>query len=389
MPRFVSVSDVRGGARLVTDTAVGVTDVVEAMHATIARPLGRPTRTRGLTGWIYRVVRGTMRRIGRALDLGLATVDRGHVHAESPAGGGRVREAVVAALNGAFGDRMEAEGNPLATRMHLRHEGQPMDLSELVAPRSTILLQIHGICMHDAQWGTPDHDPGAIWADALGATRLALRYNSGRHISENGRELAHQLEALLAAWPVPVGRLVVVGHSMGGLVARSAFSTMASWPADTALVTLGSPHHGAPLERLGNLVDASLGATRYSGPLAALGQARSAGVTDLRFGSLRDEDWSERDRFARGADARQRVPLPPGVAVYAVAATLGDGTGSVADQTVGDGLVPLDSALGRHPARGLGIPADRQWILSGKSHFDLLRQPEVTETVVEWLRASS
>jgi len=378
------VSDVRGGARLITDTTLGVTDVVEAMHATIARPIGQQKRARGLTGWIYRLVRGTMRRVGRLLDLGLATVDRGHAQAESQA-----RDAVVAALNGAFGDRMEAEGNPLATAMHLRHAGQPLDLNGLASPRSTILLQIHGICMHDGQWRTPDHDPGAIWADALGATRLMLRYNSGRHISENGRELAHQLEALLAAWPVQVERLVVVGHSMGGLVARSTFSYMNAWPVDTSLVTLGSPHHGAPLERLGNMVDSSLSATRYTGPLAALGQARSVGVTDLRFGSLRDEDWADRDRFARGADARQPVPLPSGVKVYTVAATLGDGRGGVRDQTVGDGLVPLDSALGRHATRDLGVPMDRQWVAAGMSHFDLLHQPEVTATVLEWLTASS
>ena len=385
MPRALSVSDLRGGARLVTDTALGITDVVEAMHATIASPLGRPTRARGLTGWIYRLVRGTMRRVGRMLDLGLATASQGRAHGESPA-----REAVVAALNGAFGDRMEAEANALATVMHVRHSGQPLDLTTLASPNATILLQIHGICMHDAQWGTPDHDPGAVWADALGATRLALRYNSGRHISENGRELALQLEALLSAWPVPVERLVVVGHSMGGLVARSAFSYLreGAWPISTSLITLGSPHHGAPLERLGNMVDASLSATRYTGPLAALGQARSAGVTDLRFGSLRDEDWADRDRFDRSPDSRQLVPLPSGVAVYAIAATLGEGTGGMRDQTVGDGLVPLDSALGRHPTRDLGIHADRQWILSGRSHFDLLHQPEVTAKVAEWLRTT-
>ena len=383
VPRFLSVSNVRGGVRLITDTTLGVTDVVEAMHATIVRPIGRQTQTRGLTGWIYRIVRGTMRRVGRMLDLGLAVADGGRGSTESPAG-----EAVVAALNGAFGERMEAEGNPLATAMHLRHAGQPLELAALATPRPTLLLQIHGICMHDGQWGTPGHDPGAIWADGLGATRLTLRYNSGRHISENGRELAHQLEALLAAWPVPLERLVVVGHSMGGLVARSAFSYLTAWPEDTSLVTLGSPHHGAPLERLGNLVDSSLSATRYTGPLAALGQTRSAGVTDLRFGNLRDEDWVNRDRFDRGEDPRHPVPLPPGVAVYTVAATLGDGRGGVRDQTVGDGLVPLDSALGRHPTRGLRVPTDRQWVASGMSHFDLLHQPDVTAKVLDWLVAS-
>ena len=197
MSRLVSVSDVRGGVRLATDTALGVTDVVEAMHATIASPLGRPKRARGLTGWIYRIVRGTMRRVGRMLDVGLAAADRGRVSTESPA-----RDAVVAALDGAFGDRMEAERNPLATSLHIRHAGQPLEVAALATPRSTLLLQIHGICMHDGQWGTLDHDPGALWAEALDATRLTLRYNSGRHISENGRELARRINFGLTGLPL-------------------------------------------------------------------------------------------------------------------------------------------------------------------------------------------
>ena len=389
MPRFLSVSDLRGAVRLATTAATGATDVVEAMHTVITRPTGTSRRKGGIPGLVYRTVRRTMRRVGRGVDGALALADRG-TPGEAPA-----REAVVAALNGAFGDHLADEGNPLAIEMHLRHAGAPLDMSpvELAIPdaRPTILLQVHGICMHEGQWRRDGHDPGAEWAEAIGATRLAVRYNSGRHISQTGRDLARQLDALLDAWPVPVERLVVVGHSMGGLVARSAFAILeedgVALPADTTLVCLGSPHHGAPLERLGNLVDTALRASRYSGPLVAVSNARSPGVTDLRYGSVHDADWADRDRFERAEDDRRHVPLPTGVTCYLVAATLGTGTGGVRDFTIGDGLVPLGSALGVHPdpARTLDVPPDHRWTLPRASHLDLLWALEVTEQVREWL----
>ena len=389
MARFLSVSDLRGAVRLATTAATGVTDVVEAMHTVITRPTGTTARKGGLSGLVYRAVRRTMRRVGRGVDGALAVVDRG-TPGEAPA-----REAVVAALNGAFGDHLADAGNPLAIEMHVRHDDVPLDLGavERAIPdaRPALLLQVHGICMHEGQWRRDGHDPGAEWAEAIGATRLAVRYNSGRHISESGRDLAHQLGALLAAWPVPVERLVVVGHSMGGLVARSAFATLEedgfALPADTTLVCLGSPHHGAPLERLGNLVDTALRASRYAGPLAAVSNARSPGVTDLRYGSVHDADWRGRDRFERAEDDRQHVPLPTGVSCYLVAATLGSGGGGVRDFTIGDGLVPLDSALGLHedPDRSLDVPPDHRWTMPHASHLDLLWALEVTEQVRAWL----
>ena len=391
MPRFLSISDLRGAVRLVTTAATGVTDLVEAMQATITQPEGI-SRTRGLSGIVYRTVRRTMRRVGRSVEEALAAVDPG-TPGDAPA-----REAVVAALNGAVGDHLAAEGNPLAIEMHLRHAGAPLDLAALAAgattipdARPTILLQVHGICMYEGQWHRDGHDPGAEWAEAIGATRLAVRYNSGRHISESGADLARLLDALRAAWPVAVERLVIVGHSMGGLVARSALWRLEAdgraLPGDTTLVCLGSPHHGAPLERLGNLVDTALRASRYAGPLAAVSNARSAGLTDLRYGSVHADDWTGRDRFAARGEDRRHVPLPDGVTGYLVAATLGTGGGGIRDFTIGDGLVPLDSALGLHedPARALDVPPDHRWTLPRASHLDLLWALEVTEQVRGWL----
>ena len=379
---------------------VGVTDVVEAVHATLTRPSGRPRRARGIAGWVYRVVRATAAWIGRGLD-GASAIDRavrtggrrGPAAPEDP-----LREAFVAALNGVLGDALAARGNPLATPMHVRHGGRPLPLdARLLAravpePSETLLVRVHGLCMHDGQWVGDEGDPGIALAEGLGATLVSLRYNTGRHVSENGRDFAEALRSLTAGWPRPVRRLVVVGHSMGGLVARSAFHYGAAaghaWPAlDAALVTLGTPHHGAPLERVGHYVERLLNATRYTAPFARIGQVHSAGVTDLRFGNLIDGDWAGRDPFDRAVDDRRPLPLPDGVACFLVGATTGRGREGWGGRWVGDGLVPLASALGRHPdpARTLDVPADRTWVAEGMTHFDLLRRPEVTARLLEWL----
>ena len=391
MPRPFTTSDLRGAVLLVTGAVSSVTDVVEAVHAAVPRPLGRPGRVGRIAGWAYGAVRRVTRHVGRTLDAALAAVGRG-----GSADGHPAHDAVVAALNGAFGDALAAQGNPLATPFQVRHDGRRLDLEAasvaraVADPQGVLLVQVHGLCMHDGQWGRGGIDPGASLAAVLGATRLAVRYNSGRHISENGRDLADALDAVVRSWPVPVRRVVVVGHSMGGLVARSAFHQAAGaghgWPAlDAALVTLGTPHHGAPLERVGNLVDTFLDATRYTAPLAAVGQARSAGVTDLRYGNVVEADWAGRDRFEPPGDARWPTPLPEGVACYVVAATTGDGRGGLRDRTVGDGLVPLDSALGHHPAHDLGVPPERQWVAVGRTHLDLLWDDAVTARLAAWL----
>ena len=382
------LDDRPGTATVVAHAAEGIADVVEAAHAVVARPWRRTDRARGLTGWIYRTVRRSIRWAG----VGAAALERG-VPRQAPS---RRQEALRAALNGVRGDALAASGNRLATPFSLRRDGHELDLTpralcQTADPSDVLLVLVHGICMHDGQWGETQ---AAALAAGLGATEIRVRYNSGRHISESGDDLADGLEALLDGWPRPVRRLVIVGHSMGGLVARAALQTAAErhhrWPAhDASLVTLGSPHHGAPLERLGNAVDAALGATRWSRPFARIGQIRSAGVTDLRWGSIREPDWADRDRFERGPDRRVPTPLPPGVAVYAVAATTGDGSQPMQDQTVGDGLVPLDSALGRHGTRDLGLPRDRQWIARGMTHFDLTRRAEVTDRLLAWLAPST
>lgn len=383
-PPVSRAADLRGAARLATDATAGITGLVEAMHERIARVpgIGRPSkdgRTSGITGFVYGTVRGVTKVVGGGVDGLLQLLAPALGSAES----GPQREAIVAALNGVLGDHLVATSNPLATPMSLR----------VAAPATgKIVVLVHGLCMNDLQWLREGHDHGAALARDAGYTPVYVRYNTGRHISENGRELASQLERLLATWPVPVERLVLLGHSMGGLVSRSAVhhATQAGqrWPSRLSdMAFLGAPHHGAPLERAGNWVDLVLGATPYAAPFARLGQVRSAGITDLRHGNLADEDWREADRFARGPDQRLHLPLPEGVRCYALAATIGRQDGDVKDRLLGDGLVPLDSALGRHadPARTLAFPADRQWTGHRMNHLELLNRPEAYAALKKWL----
>ena len=195
------------------------------MHHNIARhpgPLGDATLapTKGITGFVYRSVRGVTHVAGGAVDRVLAPLVPLLARA-SPWPG---REPLVCALNGVLGDRLEATGNPLAIAMQLRHQCKALPMKPaalaLAIPgaRPRVLVMVHGLCMSDSSWNRNGHDHGECLARDLDADVIYLRYNTGRHISTNGAEFALQLEQLVAAWPVPVRELVLVGHSMGGLV---------------------------------------------------------------------------------------------------------------------------------------------------------------------------
>ena len=396
--RQLRVTDLRGVARLATQATTGVTHITEGVHQSVLGTMGLPGgkevgRTRGLTGLVYQGVRGITRLVDVSLQAALLRLEpfleRGANAALSPE-----REAVLSALNGVMGDRLAEDGNPLALTMELRQQGRVIDLAALRASGQAtgkVLLLVHGLCMNDLQWLRAGHDHGAHLAQALGYTPVYVRYNTGLHTSINGGELAGRIEALMADWPVPVQELNVLVHSMGGLVVRSAVQQAVQgglqWPGRLRkLVFLGTPHHGAPLERAGNWVDVILGSTPWSRPFARLGHLRSAGITDLRYGHVQEADWQGHDRFRKRPDARHHLPLPPGVACYTVAATLARQRSPLAERLVGDGLVPLRSALGQHEQaeRTLEFPKSHQYVAYGLGHMALLEDAQVAQQLVRW-----
>ena len=399
VPRVLQPSDLRGLTQLGFDAALGITDLVEAMHHTITSragivgtpPAGRPS---GITGFVYGTVRGTTRLLGSGINTALRAV----TPVAAPDASSPAREAALAVLNGVWGDHLADSKNPLAVTSSLRIGGRPLALSreELAAriaqPTGRLLVLAHGLCMNDLQWLRNGHDHGQALARDLGLSPVYLHYNSGRHVSENGRDFAELLEQLLAQWPVPVEELVILGHSMGGLVARSAVFQARQrrhpWTsALSKLVFLGTPHHGAALERGGHQVDMLFGISPYVAPFARLGKVRSAGITDLRFGNLQTADWHGRDRHSQRHDDRRPTPLPARVDCFIVAATKAAKVGGLHSRVVGDGLVPLASALGEHrePQHTLKVPKHHTRIVTAADHWDLLSREDVYAQLRAWL----
>ncbi len=383
-PTRNAVADLRGATRLVVEATEGVAGIVEDLQGP----------TLGIAGLVHRGIRGVTRLVGGGVDAVLAPF----VPLLGETRSRPAMQAALAVLNGVVGDHLASTGNPLAIPMRLRRDGVPLELRKrslaaaIPGAGGKVLVLVHGSCMNDLLWSRRGHDHGAALARDLGYTALYLHYDSGLHVSENGRELASLLGQLVAAWPVRVTEIALVAHSMGGLVSRSACHQAVQagqrWPRRLRkMVFLGTPHHGAPAERLGNWVNVVLGAAPFTGPLARLPRIRSAGVTDLRHGNLLDEDWRGRDRFRRGPDRRHPVPLPRGVRCLAVAASGSKGPGG---PLRGDGLVPVDSALGRHrdPARNLDLPPSGRFIAWGAGHLDLLDRPDVYAHLREWMRGA-
>ena len=394
-------SDVLGFSRLAFDATAGLVDLVEGMHLNIARkpgildaPLQGPTG--GITGLVYASIRAVTGLVGSGIDALLSPLIPLLGERHSPPG----REAVLAALNGVMGDYLAATQNPLAIAMSLRQDGKPLILErralaraipQLSKPGHKLVVLAHGLSMSDLQWTRKGHNHGAALARDLGYTPVYLHYNSGLHISTNGHGFANLVEILLEQWPVPLEEIAIIGHSMGGLVARSAYQYASAaayeWPRYLRkMVFLATPHHGAPLERGGAWVNTLTGLSPYTAAFASLGRIRSAGITDLRYGNLLDDDWTGRDRFRPSPDLRCPVPLPEKVQCYAMAAATGKKAGGFTS-LLGDGLVPVDSALGRHkdPRLTLAFPKSRQWVGYGMSHFDLLNDPAVYEQIKQWL----
>jgi len=401
-------ADLHGAGKLLIDAVKGITDVVEDMHRSISEmapitgrlPAGR---TKGITGFVYRSVRGVTHGVGIGLDVALSRLTSRLTPRLTPHPTPRPpplladqrtserREAVLAATNGIFGDYLVTTGNPLAIPMTLRQHGIPLVLERnqlrQMFSSGNLLIMVHGLCMNDLQWQRNGHDHGAALGQASGHTVLYLHYNSGRHIGDNGHDFAGLLQRLVEQWPVAIESIRIVGHSMGGLVARSACqwarAERQGWLKRLkAIVFLGTPHHGAPLERAGSWLDLLLGVSPYTAPFARLGMARSAGIKDLRHGNVGDQ-----------AAEHRKLQLPRGVKCYAVAASKSKTPASSGARLTGDGLVPVASALGHTRVGGRAgpildaFPASRRAIFHEHNHFDLLSSVPVCDRIGSWLFA--
>ena len=385
------LSDVQGLSRLTIDGVTGTAALVEQLHYAIARVSGptlpaRNGRMRGISGLVYRSIHGITGLVGHSIDFGFRQiVPRLPGAASTPQ-----RDRFLAIVNGVLGDHLETEDNPLALPMQLRHRGHALASDfrlwpgELSAPRRKLLVFMHGLCMTDHDWAQLSSKVEQL--DDV--TPVQLFYNSGRSIARNGQELADLLETLVGSQPEACEELVLIGHSMGGLLARSAVhhARLAGqvWTDRLSrLITLGSPHHGAPLERIGHQIDRALALTPFSRPFTRLGRIRSAGILDLRDGRLLESRLPDEQAPGNGdTDAL----LPPQIRMYAIAGTLADTARGLKSATLGDGLVTVDSALGQQLPDQQRPPHQRRKVMTQAGHLGLLSHPEVARQIIEWLQ---
>ncbi len=400
-----------------SDFAVEIATRAHEAHEAIADrvyaavPMSRPVQLvhRSVERGVDRAVRfllpATMKTAGRALAALLPLAAKGD---ELPSiDRFPLGNQLVATANGFFGDQLITDANPIALTMGLRTElpdGRAVDLpikaaafSELL-PRVTpeVIVFVHGLSeierawtfQSERHWGEPGSSHGTRLADDLGLTPLFVRYNSGQRISASGRELHLILERIVASWPVPVERLVIVGHSMGGLVTRSACDAAARTIADGAdvvwpevvsdMVLLGAPNNGSGLERVVNNAIPVMDRIGELAPFGRFLQRRAVGIKDLRHGSVRDEDW-EAHHVDHPHDVRTDALVLDAMRVHAIGTTMSRDPESHLGRRFGDLLVNWASSSGSGDGREQGFTS--RTFLPSMTHFGLLNHPEVYAVV--------
>lgn len=415
---------------LLHDGIQAVVDLVEEMHVGSARkpvemlaPLpgvGEGARLvgtahDGVAGLVYGSIRLVRRMVEAAGTAALRVAEESRVveHAEArieapvarkvSAWGGTAQSA----LNAWIGDFLERRENGLAIDMGFIDRGERVALTPEGLARACevatgkVCIFVHGLgCSEDswrlgslAQYGDAEVDYGRLLARDLGYTPLYLRYNTGRHISDNARELAMLLEQLVASYPCEIEELALIGHSMGGLVARGAAHYAdrdgAQWVRRlTHVLCIGSPHLGAPLEQATHALSALLSYFDVPGTKvpAKLLNTRSAGIKDLRHGYVLDEDWRDKDPDAWTHDAAgSEVPLVASVAYGFVAASVLRDPKHPLGAFLGDILVRVPSASGRAEDESCHVPFHVGEVVHGVHHLALLNHPDVYAQVLRFL----
>ncbi|MBY3791529.1 alpha/beta fold hydrolase [Rhodococcus fascians] len=300
----------------------------------------------------------------------------------------------IAVLHGLIGDDMERTARVLAYPMSIRVDGRPVPpkYRALAAGFPTagahLVVFLHGLVETESAWRLGGRPTYGERLDAEAATTsIFLRYNTGRRISANGAELSDLLEELVTAWPVRVHRITLVGHSMGGLVSRSAAHQAAEsgrrWvDLLTDVFTLGTPHLGAPLAHGVHLAAAAMALAPETRPFANLLARRSAGIRDLIHGSITAEDGHARYTDSFDVGAAMDVSVPDRVRHHHASAIVTGSPRNPFGMFIGDGLVRTDSAGGRNKLRNIGLRPDDGLAIYSAHHFTLLND----ERVYGWMR---
>lgn len=420
------IKKIWGLKNLVFDVIEETTNLVERTHTSVAKkPLryiehvpGAAKRATAIieaeqatAGVVYDTIRSISRGIDRVTDaplsvaaeLGPSEAVRDRL-AEATAVGDRPLsfyfDQAEGALNGIFGDYLQERGNHLSVELGLRHRGRPLPLEPdaLLAAhpqtRRHVCVFVHGLATTEWSWnlfaqeyyGDRDVNFGNQLERDLEVTSLFVRYNSGRHVSDNGQELSGMLERLVAAYPGGLDEITLIGHSMGGLVVRSAAhygrESGASWLGKLRrILCIGAPHLGAALEQATNVLTSVLGFFDVPGTQvpAQILNARSDGIKDMRFGYTTDEEWVDRDPDALLENNRQDVPFVDHVAYYFIAGHISPDVRNPRTWLLGDLVVRLPSAAG--VSKSSRMPFRFGKTFSKMNHLHLLNHPDVYKLV--------
>jgi pimeloyl-ACP methyl ester carboxylesterase len=380
------VSDARALGELAAQAVGGVSDTVRDTHRAFAArafgAVGTPARAVGalaLHDGISTLVHAAIRTSTVAsLRASALAASRSQLRlGDTPRG-----RFVLGAVNGAWGDLLDEQSSSLAISMTVP------EVPERHTPR--IVVFVHGLCETEDAWRLGAERsvpyPDRV-AEEFEATPIVLRYNTGLHISSNGRRLAELLEETVAGWPCEVEDVVLVGHSMGGLVARSACHCASEagmgWVSRVRhVVSLGSPFGGADLEKAANVAGWALGSLPETRALAGALNRRSVGIKDLRYGNISDECWGDCDADELLRNTRRDIPWLESAQHTFIAASLFRDAEHPVGRLVGDLLVRRPSAWagGQHGERGQFL-LDSSHAIGPANHFTLLNHPKVYEQI--------
>ncbi len=406
--QFSDGDEVRALARLTfEELARGVSGIGD-FHGAIATRVFSHVGRRGMARLMHDAISGAV-----YTGIGSCTVSLGRMAAQALADSGSrplrslsptpVGGGMIAVIDGLIGDELERKRSVLQEPMSVRVDGRVVRcrrsaLAEAF-PRATrrLVVFVHGLMGTEFPWSWWAAENGGTYgtrlARDLNMTPVYVRYNTGRHISENGRSLAEMLEELVAEWPTEVDEVAVIGHSMGGLVSRSACYQAAelehAWVRRVRhSISLGSPHMGAPLAQAVHYAAAGLYRVPEMRPLAGLLRRRSGGIRDLRQGSLVDEDWRDCDPDVLRVKACKEIPLLEGATHCFIAATVMRGEHHPLSRLIGDTLVLQPSASGRSRTRRIPFEAEYGMHLGPAHHLALLNHPVVYDRLRQWLSVS-
>jgi pimeloyl-ACP methyl ester carboxylesterase len=396
--------EITGIGNLLGDAAGGLATQIHEMHDGIARRVWKAVGPASIP------VRLAHDKLAEGAYSAAGQVTRSLVASGAQALSGRHRgdaesihrtvigRAAVGAINGLWGDTLARRGNELALGMTLHHAGRDLEPSRrelrgaFPHASSRLVVFVHGLCETDDAWmlGAERHVPYGFRLQAeLGYTPLYVRFNSGLHISENGRRLAELLDRIVGEWPAEVHELALVGHSMGGLVSRSAchYGDGHDWQRHLRHVfTLGAPHLGAPLEQAANAATYVLSTLPETRALLAKPlKLRSVGIKDLRYGYLVDECWLDQDCDAFLRDASTEIPFLRTANHYFVCATLSKEPDALVGRLVGDLLVLKASAWSQKRGERLRFAIEHYQHVGGASHFALLNHPAIYDQIRYWM----